>query len=212
MDSNVITFSVTFVLFFMSVVAHEVAHGWAALYLGDDTAKLMGRLSFNPLIHVDLWMTIILPLTLLYVTHGAFVIGGAKPVPINPFNFKKPDRDFMITSLAGPFTNILIGLTLSLFLILFWNLGSREQGFRILLSITSINFFLAIFNMIPIPPLDGSRVLRYLMPSHIRSSLDRMEPYGMIILMLILFSPIGDYFFSGVQYLLNLYFSFILQG
>ncbi|MFC1479662.1 site-2 protease family protein [Planctomycetota bacterium] len=208
---------VIFVLFFMSIVAHEVAHGWTALKLGDPTAKLKGRLSFNPLVHIDPVMTIVVPIVVFVMSGFSFIFGGAKPVPINPFNFKKPDRDLMISSIAGPLTNVMIGLFFSVILMVYVHgKGSGFQpktdiGFKIFTFITFINFFLAMFNLIPIPPLDGSRVLRYFMPDDIKNGMDRAEPFGMIIVVAILLSPLGKPIFALFHKFLNWYFQFILN-
>lgn len=195
----------------MSIIAHEVAHGWTALQLGDPTAKMMGRLTFNPLKHIDPVMSIIVPV-MFYLSMG-FIFGGAKPVPINPFHFKKPDRDMMISSIAGPLANILIGIFFSILLVITVQLRGRENpAFNIFLMSAYINFFLAMFNLIPIPPLDGSRVMRYFMPEDIKKGMDKMERFGFIILVVIIMSPLGDPIFRSFYYIMDLYFRTILPS
>ena len=208
---------IIFVLFFMSIVAHEVAHGWVALKLGDPTAKLKGRLSFDPVVHIDPVMTILVPIIVFVMSGFTFIFGGAKPVPINPFNFKKPDRDLMISSIAGPLTNVMIGLFFSMVLMVYVHVKGSELnlktdvGFQVFYFITFINYFLALFNLIPIPPLDGSRVVRYFMPDDIKRGMDRMEPFGMIIVVAILLSPLGRPIFKLFHMFLEWYFKFILS-
>lgn len=200
----------------MSVVAHEVAHGWVAFQLGDPTAKLKGRLTFNPAVHIDPFMTVIVPIVVLIMSNFNFIFGGARPVPINPYNFRKPDRDMMISSIAGPLSNILIGLFFSMILMVYVYLKgpgfnfANDAGFKIFNFIAFINFFLAMFNLIPIPPLDGSRVVRYLMPDRIKNGMDRMEPFGMIIVVMLLLSPPGRVIFEQFHIVINSYFRFIM--
>ena len=162
---------------FFSIIIHEISHGLAALWLGDDTAKRMGRLSLNPIRHIDWFGTVIMPL-ILYFTAG-FVFGYAKPVPINPYNFNNYKRDTGLTAAAGPLSNILIAI---LFAIVFHLSGGRSLLSYICLPIIQINLFLALLNMIPIPPLDGSKVLGIFLPDEFYFRYTAQERYGMIFL------------------------------
>jgi Zn-dependent protease len=157
-----------------SVILHEIAHGWVADHLGDPTARLRGRLTLNPVPHIDPVMTIALPLVLT-LTGSHFLFGAAKPVPVDPFNFREPKKDMALVAAAGPLTNLLIALILSLILKIFPN--------NLVVYGVQINVFLAVFNLLPIPPLDGSKVFG--LPSY----LDR---YGMIFIFMAIFflSPI----------------------
>jgi len=183
------------VIMVMSIVWHEVAHGYMAYLLGDDTAYLQGRLSLNPVRHIDPFMTIMLPAFLLIMTKGAFVFGGAKPVMINPYRFRNPQRGMMWTGMAGPLANIVIALLLAAmfhFLHLVNGLLSANTGPTladgILIRCILLNLFLAGFNLIPVPPLDGSRVLAGIVSYFDRekaawiSSLDRYGFMPIIIL------------------------------
>jgi Zn-dependent protease len=166
-----------------AVTFHEAAHGFVALRFGDDTAQRAGRVSFNPLNHIDLFGTVLLPL-LLMLTSG-FMFGYAKPVPVN-FGRLKPIRLGMIlVALAGPMTNVLLAIVSSL---LFFGVGLVPQGgqefvARNLVNSLQINCVLCVFNMLPIPPLDGGRVAVGVLPRALAWPLARLEPYGMLILM-----------------------------
>ncbi len=171
-----------FILFF-SVVVHEFSHGYVAYLNGDDTARLLGRLTFNPIPHIDPVGTLLLPVLLILssiVTRGQmFIIGWAKPVPINPFNFRDYDKGMFSVGIAGPASNILLG---TIFALLSRNLAG---GFTkdIFLFTGSINFILAFFNLIPIPPLDGSRILGVFLPESIRYRYNQLEKMGFMLVL-----------------------------
>ncbi|MDD3725808.1 MAG: site-2 protease family protein [Candidatus Ratteibacteria bacterium] len=173
---------VLFIVFF-SVVVHEFCHGYMAYLNGDNTAMMMGRLTLNPLPHIDPFGTILLPILLLLISRGHFAIGMAKPVPINPFNFRNYDRGLLAVGIAGPGSNIILGTFLALISRLFPN--ALVSQFLIIGAV--INFILALFNLIPIPPLDGSRILSVFLPGRIRHRYEQMERYGIIIVMAFIF-------------------------
>ncbi|MBC8406603.1 MAG: site-2 protease family protein [Planctomycetes bacterium] len=169
----------------MSITTHEVAHAWAAYRLGDDTAQRMGRLTLNPLVHIDPFMTVILP-GLLLLSGSPVVFGGAKPVPFNPFMLKKVKRDVALVAAAGPLSNILIGFALLGILAGFLHFGiwtSSSSGCKILWGGAVINLFLAVFNLLPIPPLDGSKVLQYFLRGDIRTKYLRLESMGFFLIL-----------------------------
>jgi Zn-dependent protease len=155
-------FSIIVLLF--SVVIHEVSHGWLALKLGDDTAEKMGRLTLNPIPHLDIFGSILLPLFLI-ISRAGIIFGWAKPVPYNPLKLRKPGRDSALLALAGPAANF----SLALFFGLLMRIGANSALGLAFLSflgiIVQINLILAIFNLLPIPPLDGSKILFYFFPS-----------------------------------------------
>jgi Zn-dependent protease len=173
------------VILFFSVVLHEVAHGLIAERHGDPTARMMGRITLNPLAHIDPVGTIFLPVMTLIISGGRFVFGWAKPVPINPRNLNNPKRDMMWIALSGPATNF----GLALFLALIFRLLAQPNTIAemVLFYGVTINLVLAFMNLIPIPPLDGSRILSGLLPdrySHLMAQLDR---FGFIFLIIFFF-------------------------
>ncbi len=173
------------VLIFYSIIFHEISHGFVAYKLGDPTAKNSGRLSLNPLAHIDPIGTILLPL--FTFSYFNFIFGYAKPVPYNPLYFKNPRRDSIFVALAGPITNLLLML-LFLYLYKFDFFPSLTKNF---LSLAQLNFNLALFNLIPIPPLDGSKLFLLWM------SLEEyifLETYGFVFIFLFLLF-LGNYFF-----------------
>ena len=185
-----------------AMVLHEYAHGWMAEKCGDSTAKLQGRLTINPLAHIDPFGTVILPLICLMLP-GSFLLGWAKPVPINPGNMHQPRRDMALTAAAGPGMNLLLAVASALLLALILtidpslsirNTGAAETTSNLFgtmflrpiaimaLYSVMINVFLALFNLLPIPPLDGGRILTAVLPPQPAMALARLEPYGMLIL------------------------------
>jgi Zn-dependent protease len=175
-----------------AIVLHEVAHGWVADKLGDHTAKSMGRLTLNPVSHIDLFGTIILPVMCILLNSPIF--GYAKPVPINPYNFKNPRKGMAISSLAGPGINMIMAVTFAFLLRIVMpaleGFASKQvwEWFAVPLSLmfgygVLINIVLAVLNMVPIPPLDGSRIVYWLLPDKQAAAYYRLERYGMLIIL-----------------------------
>ena len=199
-----------------AVVFHEVAHGWVAYRLGDSTAARLGRLTLNPFAHVDLFGTVLVPLVLI-LTHAPFVFGYAKPVPVNFLNLRNPKRDMIWVAAAGPVTNLLLALLCTLV----WKtiapmLDARPDaaaGGNYLAAIALmaqsgilINVALAVLNSFPLPPLDGGRVLVGLLPRPLSAKLARVEPYGFLILIVLLMTHALDYMLEPpTEFLLKLY-------
>jgi len=150
------------IILLFSVMIHEVSHGTMAKELGDDTAEKMGRLTLNPLAHLDFFGSFLMPLLLYFTTGGKFVFGWAKPVPYNPLNLKHPRRDTALLAFAGPMANLLLALALGVIIRLNF---LPENIVYYLAYIVLINIGLAIFNLVPLPPLDGSKILLYFFPS-----------------------------------------------
>ena len=177
-----------------SIVAHEYAHGYAALKQGDQTALMLGRLSFNPLKHIDPFMTVLLPLFLMWA--GGPVLAGAKPVPVNPRNYRNFKRGDIIVSLAGIATNIVLAFIFALLVVLIGLIPTVPSALETQTLLQAmfgwgivINLMLAMFNLLPIPPLDGSHVLKYLLPPGWAMSYQRVGFLGLFILIFLMQTP-----------------------
>jgi Zn-dependent protease len=176
----------------VAVIIHEIAHGYVAYRLGDPTAKLANRINLNPLVHIDLFMTIILPLMLILSNTGV-VFGGAKPVPVDPRYFKNPRKGMLWVALAGPVSNLILSLIsygLLIVLILNANLFSSYLFNLFMIWFSSsiyINIVLALFNMFPIPPLDGGRIMVGILPLKLALQYAKLERFGFFILIILIY-------------------------
>ena len=174
---------VFFVILIFSIIIHEVSHGFVADKLGDPTARLSGRLTLDPRPHIDLFGSIILPLILI-ISHSPMLFGWAKPVPFDPFNLKNPRKDSAIISLAGPLANFMLAIIFSI-------LARIEIFYSISASIVFLNVVLGVFNLIPIHPLDGFKVVGGLLSEKQANEWYQLERYGVIFLLAFLFLPVG---------------------
>lgn len=194
---NILNLIIVLAIILGSVILHELSHGIVAYWLGDSTAKDAGRLSFNPIKHIDPYMSILVPVVLYLL--NAPIFGGAKPVPINSHNLKWREWGMALVALAGPLTNLLIaliGFLLGHFTGALYVRGGEVLYF-VFIELVFINIGFAVFNLIPIPPLDGSRVLYAISPDGFRNILTSIEPYGFILVYLLIFL-FGETF-SGVM-------------
>lgn len=202
MDITILIFYLLVLLF--SVIMHELAHGYVAFSLGDHTAKYEGRLTLNPLKHLDPFGSVILPL-LLFVSKAPILIGWAKPVPINPYNFKDQKWGGLKVAAAGPATNFAIAIIFGLLIRAFGSFQNPILDFFEI--VVSLNLMLAVFNLVPIPPLDGSWILFHFLPDKFNYIKIFMQQYGMLILIFFLFF-IGPRFLGAI---INFLF-FIITG
>ena len=184
-DINVAQVIIVFVILVFSLTVHELAHAWTADRLGDPTARLLGRVSLNPLVHADLIGTVVFPLMAL--VSGVPLIGWAKPVPVNIRLLRHQRRDYVLVAAAGPASNLVLAFAAATVM----SLGARDAVdgpslpivlASLLAGAVQINLLLAVFNMIPIPPLDGGNVLSGLLPRDLAAGFDRIRPYGFLIL------------------------------
>jgi len=192
--------TVTIIILVYSAILHEIAHGFVAYRLGDPTAKLLGRLTLDPRPHIDPIMSIALPLILI-LSGSPVIFGAAKPVPVDGFNLRDGRKDVAIVSLAGPATNFLIAgitaLAIKLLLILPLDPSIAAILNWLLLTIVRINLLLGIFNLIPIPPLDGSKVFALLLPERQAATYLSIGSIGIFILFFLLMFPIGGFSLGG---------------
>ncbi len=201
MQENLQIFS--FIILIFSIVIHEFSHGWMADYLGDPTARYMGRLTLNPIPHIDPIGSVLLPLILL-VSNAGFIIGWAKPVPYNPYNLRDQKNGPAFVGAAGPLSNLLIALIFGIIIRIAMSQGMDMNSSVITMFsiIVYYNVLLAIFNLVPIPPLDGSKVIFYFLPYSMHYLKESLERNGMILLLLFIFFgfgliiPIIDFLFA----------------
>lgn len=193
-----------FVIMIPSAIIHEYSHGWMADQLGDPTARYAGRLTLDPRSHIDKWGTLLMPLLLFFMTGGRFLFAYAKPVPYNPYNLKNQKWGPLLVAIAGPISNLSLAFMFGL-AIRFLPLSSS------LLSLLSVivyaNVLLAVFNLVPIPPLDGSKVLYALMPDSMWKVKQTLEQYGFFILMIFIF-----FFFQLISPIIGFIFNLFTGG
>ena len=196
-----------------SIVLHEMAHGYIALLFGDRTAKRQGRITFNPIVHIDPLWTVAIPIIAYFLSNGTFIIGGAKPVPVDPRNYRRPVLGDICVSVAGVAVNFLIAVLMILMLNIVHIVSGQfadSLAVYVMLRVALLNIVLAMFNLIPIPPLDGSHLFKYLLPAGLRGSYEMLgrTGAGFIILILVINVPalwniFSTVFFGVRDFLLN---------
>jgi len=197
MDGDIIYKIATWILpILLAITLHEYAHGWAANKLGDNTAKMLGRLTINPIKHIDPVGTLLIPGLLLLVS-APFLFGYAKPVPVNARNLKNPRKDMALVAIAGPLANLIMAFAWGLIIVLGMNLISDPSIAKGIVQMSYngilINVVLMVLNLLPLPPLDGGRVLAGIVPRNTANMLDKIEPYGFFILIGLLLIGALDY-------------------
>jgi Zn-dependent protease len=198
----------------ISITFHEIAHGYTAYKLGDPTAKMMGRLTINPIAHIDPVGTVLIPIMLFILSNGSFIFGSAKPVPVAFNNLRNPRRDSALVSAAGPATNIILSFVSILLLIVLFKVAPSlplTVNERIIAPLElmlkysiSFNVFIAAFNLLPIPPLDGGRILTSLLPAQHAYQFSKLEPYGIFIVLALWFTGIARYIIMPIQAFIEL--------
>jgi Zn-dependent protease len=198
LDINFAQVFIAFTVLLFSLTVHEMAHAWTADRFGDPTARLLGRVSLNPLVHADPIGTVLFPL--IAMISGAPLIGSAKPVPVSIRRLQHPRRDYVLVAAAGPASNLVLAMSSALVLAIF-PVSPQHAGeanvsaplAAILSQAMRLNVLLAIFNMVPIPPLDGGNVLMGLLPSRLAASFNSVRPYGFLLLYALILSGGFDY-------------------
>jgi Zn-dependent protease len=189
MQGNILLIAGIVLVVVLSITSHEAAHGFVADRLGDPTARTLGRLTLNPIPHIDMFFTILLP-AFLILSGSHFIFGGAKPVPVDVSRLHTPRRDWALVGAAGPVTNLLIAVLLAAVLSVFISTGlwgPSSVGTKILVVGMFVNILLAIFNLIPIPPLDGSRVVQYFLPRDMLVVYRKIEQFGLLLIVFLVF-------------------------
>ncbi len=215
MQSSPLAVVLEILLFIPAIILHEVSHGYVAYLLGDPTAHDRGRLTLNPIAHVDLWGTILMPAVMLLLSGGRFAFGYAKPVPIDPRRMTRTtyQTGMLLTGAAGPVTNILLAIVSGIAFRLSMLFQAPDVVLFIFYFFALINLVLALFNLIPIPPLDGSRVVQYFLKGNALRAYSQLERYGFVIVLALVFilpqlvpgmNPIGWYFDHTVYPILHL--------
>ncbi|MCE5335683.1 MAG: site-2 protease family protein [Desulfobacteraceae bacterium] len=206
MFDYVIIITLKWVPFLFAVILHEVAHGWVAEKLGDPTARVMGRITLNPLVHIDLVGSILLP-AFLYLTDSPFLFGWAKPVPVNFANLRGGRKDMAMVALSGPLTNFVLAALSSLVYHMTFQTGHQgtmevsriwhdylsEPLHIMAFNAFAFNLVLMVINLLPIPPLDGGRIVVGLAPLNVAVALERMEHYGMLIVLILIGTGLWSY-------------------
>ncbi len=205
MEINSVTYIITVLsVILLSMTLHEAMHGFIAYFLGDDTAKAQGRLTLNPIKHIDPFLTILLPVILALT--GAPIFGGAKPVPFNPNRVRYGEWGAALVALAGPLTNLFLAFITFGVYVLLSHSGSSLSPIFYVATIVNLGFF--VFNMIPVPPLDGSRVLYALAPDGVRTAMEAIERRGLIFIFIIVIfasSFIGTFMLAAMNIFLNIF-------
>ena len=204
MNIDIIYLVIVLVVILFSMTLHEAMHAFASYWLGDDTARLQGRLTLNPIKHIDPVLTILMPI--LLALSGLPIFGGAKPVPFNPNNLRFGEWGMAIVALAGPLTNLLIAfLSFGIWVLIGYS-NQSTLSMQIFATLVSVNLGFFIFNMLPLPPLDGSRVLYVLAPEFVRRGMEFIERFGIMIVFVVLLvsgSLIGSFMVNAINFFLN---------
>jgi len=204
-SEKLISFLLFMPLFFISLAVHEFSHAYSAHRFGDNTAKDLGRLTLNPVKHIDLVGSIIMPL--ISFASGYMLIGWAKPVPVNRSNFKNHLRDDAVVSAAGPVSNFILAVIFFILSVLMVSVYPSERFINLLRLGCYFNLFLFVFNLLPIPPLDGSHILYDIFPNRFTASLINAGFYGFFILLIFIYSPLWSYVVKIINFIFRIFLS-----
>jgi Zn-dependent protease len=202
MQIELVYIIVTVLVILVSMTIHEAMHAFSSYWLGDDTAKVLGRLTLNPIKHIDPVLTILMPL--LLAISGGPIFGGARPVPFNPQRLRFGEWGMAIVALSGPVSNLLLAFVSFGLWVLFGRLGVSGVLIDVLVLCTSINLGFFAFNILPLPPLDGSRVLYVLAPDFVRSLMDKLDRFGILIIFIIMLAS-GSFLNSLILSIVNFF-------
>lgn len=204
-NEKLISFLIFLPLFFISIAVHEFAHAIFAAKYGDDTAKNLGRLTLNPIKHLDLVGSVVMPL--MSFASGFLIIGWAKPVPVNRNNFKDPFKDDALVTAAGPISNFLLAIFFFLILLMMKSISLSDGSLAnyVLWMAVYFNIFLFAFNLLPIPPLDGSHIIFDLFPNKYTAKMMNLGAYGTIIMLVFIFSPLWEYFIKFIDFIVRIF-------
>ena len=196
-----------FLILLFNIAWHESAHALVAHWCGDDTAKNLGRISLSPIPHIDIWGTLIIPLINIFAPGAFMLVGWGKPVPVNPYNLKNPRRDDVLVALAGPFSNLVLAVAV-LLIVRLLPLIPEQQGslfFQYLIfPMAAMSMMLCLFNLLPIPPLDGSHLLFSFLPQDLRKYYGKISMASFIIMIVLINTPVWRYFGMIIQKILVL--------
>ena len=199
MEQIIQTIAVYAIPVILAITLHEAAHAYAARYFGDNTAYAQGRMTLNPIVHIDPIGTVLIPLVLYIATSGAFLFGYAKPVPVNIFNLRRPKQHMLWVAAAGPASNLLMAVGWVLFGLLVTSVGINERFVVLMVQAgVLVNLIMFAFNLFPLPPLDGGRMVVSLLPMRLAEAFARIEPYGFFIVMALVISGAMNFWMRPV--------------
>ncbi len=201
-----------FLILLFNIAWHESAHALVAHWCGDDTAKNLGRISLSPIPHIDIWGTLIIPLINIFAPGAFMLVGWGKPVPVNPYNLKNPRRDDVLVALAGPFSNLVLAVAMLLTVRLLPLIPEQQAQLffqYLVFPMAAMSVMLCFFNLLPIPPLDGSHLLFGFLPQSLRQYYGKISLVSFILMIVLINTPIWNYFGMFIQKILTLGFRYI---
>ena len=203
---------ILYAILIFNIAWHESAHALAAHWCGDDTAKNLGRISLSPIPHIDIWGTLIIPLINIFAPGSFALVGWGKPVPVNPYNLRHPRRDDVLVALAGPFSNLILAIVTLLIARLLLFIPEQQTAIfkeRLINPMAAVSVMLCVFNLLPIPPLDGSHLLFNFLPQNLRRYYGQISLACFILMIVLINTPVWNYFGMFIQKILTLGFRYI---